>query len=215
MYAKKNHSQILAPQSATLPKKKGAKDGMPTYSGDAEDHAMEEGASSSREAAKKETDGFTGHGNPPRRTSFKQNYFANYYQEKTAADVPAADAAFAPSANQVLAYEPVPPQQQYSTTSAGPYSKGKKKGTHKGGQQAGINPGSAQAGKYGRPEGPQQPAMTEAEQRAATKKEIIEAFEIQNQKDWYQSNKAGPKYPGSVGAPDQMMSEPNLDASQG
>lgn len=47
----------------------------------------------------------------------------------------------------------------------------------KGGHGSGYVVHTA-SGKYGRAEGPPQPAMTEAEQRAATKKEIIEAFEI-------------------------------------
>ena len=49
----------------------------------------------------------------------------------------------------------------------------------KGGHGSGYAVHAA-SGKYGRVEGPPQPVMTEAEQRAATKKEIIEAFEIQN-----------------------------------
>lgn len=51
---------------------------------------------------------------------------------------------------------------------------------HKAAQQPGTYSAHATTGKYGRTEGPPQPAMTEAEQRAATKKEIIDAFEIQN-----------------------------------
>jgi hypothetical protein len=85
--------------------------------------------------------------------------------------------AYTSSTTQALPYEPLPLAPQFSSTQSG-LQKGKRKVT-KGGHGSGYAVHAA-SGKYGRVEGPPQPVMTEAEQRAATKKEIIEAFEIQN-----------------------------------
>lgn len=170
-----------------VPRKKSGKDGTPSYSGETEEPTSERGTGSTKDAAKKESDSAAGQGPQARRTSLKQNYLTNYYQEKASADAGLADTPFAPPTTQVLAYEPLQLSQSYSHVQTSQPQKSKKKGASKAGQPGGYS-AHAMTGKYGRADGPAQPAMTEAEQRAATKKEIIEAFEIQNTQQNQHSN---------------------------
>ena len=108
VYTKKNQSQIQSSSMPNILKKKTGKDGQPVYSGETEEASSDRGGGATKDAAKKdkESDG-TGQGPQARRTSIKQNYFANYYQEKVPVDAGLTDTAFAPAATQVLAYEPL------------------------------------------------------------------------------------------------------------
>ena len=81
----------------------------------------------------KESDVAAGQGLQARRTSMKQNYFANYYQEKASADAGHAEPTFAPATTQVLSYEPLQLQQQYTYTQTSQIQKSKRKGANKAG----------------------------------------------------------------------------------
>lgn len=173
VYAKKNQSQIQLSPSTGTQKKKSGKDGT-VFGGEGEEPGSGR-AAGTKDSSRKDSDAASAQGLPARRTSTKQGYFATYYQEKTAADATMPEATYAPSTTQALPYEPIPLAPQFSSAQSG-LQKGKRKVT-KGGHGSGYAVHAA-SGKYGRADGPPQPVMTEAEQRAATKKEIIEAFEI-------------------------------------